>query len=63
MRRRDGLRTAQYWRDRAEEARARAEELRDHDAEAAMQEVSRMYDRLADLSAKRKAKKVAVQSD
>jgi hypothetical protein len=54
----DGLRTSRYWRDRADEARARAEEMRNYDAEATMQEVARMYDRLADLAANRKAGKV-----
>jgi hypothetical protein len=43
----DGLRHSQYWDERAEEARARAEEGVDVEARALMLSIADMYDRLA----------------
>ena len=40
----DGLRGSQYWRERAEEARARAGEMRSADAESAMLDIAAMYE-------------------
>jgi DNA-binding NtrC family response regulator len=45
-------RGAKYWRQRAEEARARAEEMRDAAAVATMSEIARLYDRMAERAAK-----------
>jgi hypothetical protein len=47
-----GLRTSQYWRQRAEEARARAREMRDKEAEVMMRAVAAMYEEMADRAAK-----------
>ena len=52
----DGLRGSQYWRERAEEARARAGEMRSADAESAMLDIAAMYERMADRAAEREAK-------
>jgi hypothetical protein len=41
----------QYWRARAEEARARAVEMRDGDAE--MRNITRIYEGMAERTAKR----------
>jgi hypothetical protein len=49
----DGLRTSQYWRERAEEARARAAEMRDKEAEIMMRGIAAMCDDMADRAAKR----------
>jgi hypothetical protein len=43
----DGLQ-AEHWRKRAEQARARAELMRDPDAKATMLEVSQKYEAMAD---------------
>jgi hypothetical protein len=51
----DGLRTSQYWCDRAEEARAMAGQMRNGDTESAMLEVAYMYDRTSERAAKREA--------
>jgi hypothetical protein len=49
----DGLRTSQYWREPAEEARARAAEMRDKEAEIMMRGIAAMHDEMADRAAKR----------
>lgn len=43
----NGLRTSAYWRQRAEEARARAQEMHDVEAKATMENVATMYDAMA----------------
>jgi hypothetical protein len=43
-----GPRGSNYWRDRAQEARARAEELGDDSAIATMTEVAQLYDSMAE---------------
>lgn len=39
---------AEYWRDRAEEARAQASEMRDPDARRTLVEIAQNYDQLAE---------------
>jgi hypothetical protein len=51
----DGLRTSRYWRERAEEARVRASEMHNPDAELAMLSIASTYDRMAERAAKREA--------
>jgi hypothetical protein len=41
---------AEQWRDRAEEARARAQEMHDADARSVMLSIADSYDRLADMA-------------
>jgi hypothetical protein len=36
-----------YWRDKADEVRARADEMRDYDAVQAMLQVAQIYERMA----------------
>jgi len=52
----DGQHTAAYWRERAEEARARAEEMRDRDTRAMMTMIAETYDRIATLSEMREGR-------
>src|SRR5437016_4538218 len=42
-----GLRSPKYWRERAEEARALGDDIRDATVKTTMKRVARMYDRLA----------------
>ena len=42
-----------HWRDRAEEARAHADEMNDPEAKRQMQEIARGYDRLAERAGER----------
>ena len=49
----------EYWRARAEEARATAENFKDPDAKASMESVARSYDRVADLGEKKRAEDAA----
>jgi hypothetical protein len=49
----DGLRSSQYWRERAAEARARAGEMRDKENEIIMRGIAAMYDEMADRAATR----------
>ena len=49
----------EYWRARAEEARATAENFKDADAKASMESVARSYDRIAALGEKRRAEEAA----
>lgn len=44
--------TAKDWRDRAEEARARADEIHDPRARQIMLEIAAGYDRLAEMAEK-----------
>jgi hypothetical protein len=48
-----GLRTPEYWRDRAEEARAKADEMRDPAARETMLDVAKSYERMAKLASRR----------
>jgi hypothetical protein len=50
---RDKLYNARYWRDRAEEARLMAEDMRDPSAKAALQSIAKSYDQLETLAANR----------
>jgi hypothetical protein len=43
--------TAERWRDRAAEARARADEVRDENARRVISEIAAAYDRLAEITA------------
>jgi hypothetical protein len=49
----DGLRSSEYWQERAEEARARADEMRDQEARAMMLSIAHMYDLMAARAAQR----------
>jgi len=51
----DGQYTAAHWRQRAEEARARAEDMHDATAKATMSKVAEMYDRMAARAERREA--------
>jgi regulator of replication initiation timing len=46
-----------YWRDRADEAHAKVDQMVSENGKRWMLEIARLYDRLADESAKREAKK------
>jgi len=46
----DGQYTPAYWRERAEEARARADEMRARDSRAMMTMIAETYDRMAMLA-------------
>ena len=50
------LRSSHYWRERAEEARVRAGEMRSADAETAMLDIAAMYEQLANRAAEREAR-------
>ena len=50
-----GLRGAQYWRDKAEEARAMASQLRHPAARSVMTDIAQKYERMAERAAKRDA--------
>jgi hypothetical protein len=43
--------TTERWRDRAAEARVRAQEMRDEDAHRVVLEIAAAYDRLAEITA------------
>jgi len=51
----DGLRNSEYWQERAEEARARVDEMRDAEARVLMRNIARMYDSLAARAAQRES--------
>ena len=51
------LRSSAYWRARAEETRAKAEEMRSGDAQSALLDIAAMYDRMAKRAAEREAKR------
>jgi hypothetical protein len=40
--------TAEYWRERAEEARTKAEQMFDREAKATLLQIALSYDKLAD---------------
>jgi hypothetical protein len=50
-----GLRTAKYWQDRAEEVRARAEEVHDGTARRTLLDIAHRYDQMAKLASEREA--------
>ena len=49
----DGLRTSAYWKDRADEARAMADGMRDVTAKALMEDIAHKYELLAERAAQR----------
>lgn len=49
----EGRRRVEYLRERAEEARKKANDMRDREARRTMQELAEMYDRLAARTADR----------
>ena len=49
--------TAQHWRERAEEARAIADQMTDADARRTMLDIANSYDNLAERAAAREAGK------
>jgi hypothetical protein len=51
----DGLRSSRYWQDRADEARAKAAEMRSSSAQSVMLEIAAKYERMADRAALREA--------
>lgn len=51
----DGLKTAAYWTDRAYEARAMADAMRDPSAKAIMEDIAHKYDLMAQQAARREA--------
>jgi hypothetical protein len=53
----DGLRTAAYWRERAEEARTMADAMKDKVAKATMREIAGKYDAMAERAQRREVKK------
>jgi len=53
--------TPAYWRERAEEARAKAAEMRDRDARQAMLDIANSYDHLAKMAERRGASPSADQ--
>jgi len=53
----DGQYTATYWRERAEEARARADEMRDRDTRAMIVMIAETYDRIATLAEMREGRR------
>ena len=55
MNKNDGLRSSEYWQERGEEARARAEEMSDAEARATMLSIAYLYDLMAERAAKKEA--------
>jgi hypothetical protein len=51
-----GLRTAAYWHERAEKARALSEQMKDRDARATMEKIATMYEAMAKTAAARETK-------
>ena len=51
----DGVRSSRYWRQRAEETRAKALQMRG-DAQSALLDIAALYDRIATRAAEREAK-------
>jgi len=56
-RKEDGLRSAAYWEQRAEEARTLAGQMTDRDARTTMQKIATMYDAMAKIAANREGKR------
>ena len=55
MSKNDGLRSSEYWQERGEEARARAEEMSDEEARATMLNIAYLYDRWPNAPPKKEA--------
>jgi hypothetical protein len=53
----DGLRTAAYWRERAEEARTMADDMTDKVAKATMRDIAGKYDTMAERTQRREVKR------
>jgi len=53
----DGGYSSSFWRDRADEARAKIEDMISEDGKRWMLEIARLYEKLADEAAQREAKK------
>lgn len=43
----DGLRTSDYWKEKADQARALADDVSDRSAKAAMENIALMYESMA----------------
>ena len=63
MAKRDDDYSASFWRDRADQAWARVEEMVSDEGKRWMTEIARMYDRLADEAAKRETAAKDKRSD
>ena len=50
-----GLQTSEYWRERAEEARRRTDQMQDSTAKSIMLEIVQKYEAMAKLAARREA--------
>jgi hypothetical protein len=50
-----GMHSSDYWRQRAEEARVRGDDMRDFNAKATMLKIASMYDQMALRAAEREA--------
>jgi hypothetical protein len=48
-------RTSDYWRERAEEARTKADQMRDATAKTIMLEIAQKYEAMAERAARREA--------
>ena len=53
----DGLRSASFWREKAEEARTLAEGMTDPEAEATMRNIAVMYESMANRAEEREKSK------
>ena len=49
------LRSAKHWRDKAEEARTMATQMRNASARAVMEDIAEKYERMAERAARREA--------
>jgi len=58
MSKNDGLRSSEYWQERGEEARARAEETSDAEARATMLSIAYLYDLMAERAARKEATEI-----
>ena len=47
-----GLQTSEYWRERAEEARTKADQMRDPTAKITMLEIAQKYEGMAERAAR-----------
>jgi hypothetical protein len=54
----DGLRSSEYWQERAEEARARADEMSDAEARATMLNIAYLYGLMADRAARKETTEI-----
>jgi hypothetical protein len=55
MSKNDGLRSSDYWQERGEEARVRAEEMGDAEARTTMLSIAYLYDLMAERAAQKEA--------